>query len=146
MKVLFLDIDGVMNNFHMRNFGQKFSEPSRDALNSIVERVPELKIVISSAWRMHGLVYMQKMLHKNKIKGALDEFDGTNVIDCTGREDGIRGHQIQCWLDRNPGVTSFVILDDESDMGHLMDKLVKTNSFVGLTSKEADRAVEILNK
>jgi hypothetical protein len=139
MKVLFLDIDGVMNNFHQRNFGEKLSEPSCDALNTITKRIPDLKIVISSAWRIWGTEYMRELLEKNGIDGASER-----VIDVTGDENGIRGHQIQCWLDRNPGVTNMVILDDESDMGQLMNKLVKTNSFVGLTSTDADKAVAVL--
>ena len=84
---------------------------------------------------------MRKLLDKNGIKGAL-----SRVIDITGKENGIRGYQIQCWLDRNPGVTNMVILDDESDMGPLVTKLVKTNSYVGLTSTDADKAVDELNK
>lgn len=138
MKVLFLDIDGVLNNFKDRNFGEKFSEVSCHNLNTIVERVPDLKIVISSAWRIWGLTYMRKILALNGVKA--------DVIDCTGRENGIRGHQIQCWLDRNPGVTNLVILDDNSDMGDLTNKLVKTNSFIGLTTTEVEQAVDILNK
>lgn len=140
MKVLFLDIDGVLNNFHQRNFGEKFSQPSCAALNTIIHAVPDLKIVISSAWRIWGVEYMKKVLEKNGVEKV------DNIIDVTGNEHGIRGHQIQCWLDRNPGVTGMVILDDESDMGNLMNKLVKTNSFVGLTTTEAERAIETLAK
>jgi hypothetical protein len=141
MKVLFLDIDGVLNNFHQRNFGETYSPPACDALNSIIKRTPGLKIVISSAWRRWGTKYMRDVLKKNGIIDA-----ETIVIDCTGDEHGPRGDQIQFWLDRNPGTTNMVILDDESDMGKLMNKLVKTNSFVGLTSSDADKAVEMLKK
>lgn len=139
MKVLFLDIDGVLNNFSSRNFGEQFSPKSCACLKEVMDKVPDLKIVISSAWRLHGLSYMQRVLHKNGI-------DGTRVIDVTGREDGFRGHQIQCWLDRNPGVTNMVILDDESDMGALMPKLVKTRSFKGLTEEEIPLIFDILAK
>lgn len=139
MKVLFLDVDGVLNNFHQRNFGETMSPPSCDALNSILDRVPDLKIVISSSWRMWGTDYMQKLLEKNGIKDA-----ASKVVDITGQEQGIRGYQIQCWLDRNPSVTKFVILDDESDMGPLLSKLVKTNGYVGLTSTDADKVVDAL--
>jgi len=139
MKVLFLDIDGVLNNYHQRNFGESFSPPSCDALNSILDRVPDLKIVISSSWRMWGTDYMQKLLEKNGIKDAKSK-----VIDITGNELGNRGFQIHCWLNRNPSVTQFVILDDETDMGPLLTNLVKTNGYVGLTSTEADRVVDAL--
>jgi HAD domain in Swiss Army Knife RNA repair proteins len=139
MEVLFLDVDGVLNNFHQRNFGEAFSPPSCDALNSILDRLPDLKIVISSSWRMWGLDYMQKLLAKNGVRDA-----ASKVIDLTGQEHGIRGYQIQCWLDRNPNVTKFAILDDESDMGPLLGRLVKTNGYVGLTSTDADRVVDLL--
>lgn len=137
MKVLFLDFDGVLNNFTQRNFGEQFSPGACKNLNSLMRRVPDLKIVISSAWRMHGMEYCKAVLKKNGI-------DSERVIDITGNEHGIRGHQIQCWLDRNPGVKAFAIIDDESDMGELMNKLVKTSSFIGLTEKEVSLAVGLL--
>lgn len=139
MKVLFLDFDGVLNNFSSRNFGEIFSPSTCKNLNSLLKKVPDLKIVVSSAWRMHGLKYCKAILKKNGINSE-------KVIDITGNEPGVRGHQIQCWLDRNPGVTNMVIIDDESDMGELVNKLVKTSSFIGLTSKEVALAVEVLKK
>lgn len=139
MKVLFLDFDGVLNNYKERNFGEKFSVSSCRNLNSLMKKVPDLKIVISSAWRMHGVEYCKSILESNGVNSDA-------VIDRTGNEDGPRGYQIKCWLDRNPKVTNFVILDDESDMGELMNKLVKTNGFVGLTSKEVKLALQVLGR
>lgn len=139
MKVVFLDFDGVLNNYKERNFGETFSVASCRNFNAFVKRVPDIKIVISSSWRMHGVEYCKSILEKNGI-------NSDNVIDRTGNEDGIRGNQIQAWLDRNPQVTEFVIIDDESDMGELRHKLAKTNGFVGLTESEVDEAIEILGK
>lgn len=141
MKVLFLDIDGVLNPFGNRATGDIFSSPCCESLNKIIREVSDLKIVISSAWRHWGVDYMRKVLENNKIENA-----ATIVVDITGEERGIRGYQIQCWLDRNPGVTNMVILDDNSDMGDLTHKLVKTNSFVGLTSSDSEKAIDVLAK
>lgn len=138
MKVLFLDFDGVLNTFTQRNFGEQFSPGACKNLKSLLRRVPDLKIVVSSAWRMWGLEYVKATLKKNGI-------NSDRVIDITGQENGNRGYQIQCWLNKHPEVTSFVIIDDESDMGELMNKLVKTSSFIGLTEKEVLQAVELLN-
>lgn len=145
MKVLFLDFDGVINPYGnnlvtagaKRTSGELFSKPCCDNLKSLLNKVPDLKIVISSAWRMWGVEYVSGVLAKNGV-------DGSRVIDVTGQENGNRGHQIQCWLDRNKDVTNIVIIDDESDMGELMNKLVKTSGFIGLTSKEVDLALEVL--
>lgn len=139
MKVVFLDFDGVLNNFKERNFGEQFSATCCKNFSDLLEKEPELKVVVSSAWRIGGLEYVKTVLQKNKI-------DSKRVIDITGNEKGQRGHQIQCWLDKHPEVTNIVIIDDESDMGDLLTKLVKTNSFVGLTTKHVEQAVEVLKK
>jgi hypothetical protein len=53
MKILFLDIDGVLNHCNTKQLPQ---QPLLDKecianLNFIVQRVPDLKVVLSSAWR-----------------------------------------------------------------------------------------------
>jgi hypothetical protein len=96
-------------------------------------------LVISSAWRQHGLGYCKRFLQGLGV-------DSERVIGLTGTENGDRGHQIQAYLNREPQIKQFVILDDWSDMGNLMNKLVKCSSFVGLTAKDVDLAVEILNQ
>lgn len=139
MRVLFLDFDGVLNNFTQRNFGESFSPSACRNLNVLLKLEPDLKIVVSSAWRTWGLDYVREVLNKNGIPG-------NRVIDITGKENGNRGYQIQCWLDRNPDAKAFAILDDESDMGDLITKLVKTSSFIGLTSAHVGQVIDVLDK
>ena len=57
-----------------------------------------------------------------------------------------RGLEIQKWLDKNPGVDKFIILDDDSDMVHLMSHLLQTDGEFGLTNEIADEAIKRLNK
>ena len=58
-----------------------------------------------------------------------------------------RGIEIQRWLNETKyEIESFVILDDDSDMLHLSEKLVKTKGTRGLTEKEAKEAIDMLNK
>lgn len=141
MNVVFLDYDGVINNFHTHTnaAGTDFSATACTNLNRLLNHFSDLKIVVSSSWRMWGLARMKEILAKNGINPDL-------VIDITGDEPGERGNQIQAWLDRNPGVNSFVILDDDMDMTHLIGKLVHTNAYVGLTEEDVKEAIEILNK
>ena len=57
-----------------------------------------------------------------------------------------RGHEIQTWRDRSPITSeSFVIIDDASEMAHLLPWLVRTDSELGLTAGDADNAVALLN-
>lgn len=99
----------------------------------------DLKIVISSAWRHLGMEKLKEIFEANDI-------DSTRIVGLTGYENGPRGHQIQCYLDRNPEVKHFAILDDNSDMADLLTKLVKTSSWVGLTSKQVLQVIETLAK
>ncbi len=54
--------------------------------------------------------------------------------------------EIQRWLDTaHTAVGGFVILDDSSDMAHLGDMLVQTDSNAGLTMRDAQLAIEKLS-
>lgn len=138
MKVVFLDFDGVVVPFGKASLSDKSVAAAVKNINSFLEKEKDLKIVISSAWRSHGLGYCKRYLDGLGI-------NPDRVVGLTNDEKGNRGHQIQCYLNRNPEVKQFVIFDDNSDMGDLMHKLVKTNSFVGFTKENAAQAEEILN-
>lgn len=139
MKVIFLDFDGVIVPFGKASLSDKAIAEAVKHFNSLLAKEPDAKIVISSAWRQHGLGYCKRFLQGLGI-------DSERVVGITGTEKGSRGYQIQAYLCREPQIKQFVILDDWSDMDHLMNKLVKCSSFIGLTAKEVDLAVETLNK
>ena len=63
--------------------------------------------------------------------------------------DEKRGIEIQNWIDNNWNneiYNNFVILDDDSDMEHLMNHLVKTNNNLGLQDSDVEKAKIILGK
>jgi hypothetical protein len=159
MKVIFLDIDGVLNSVKsMTESGdRKWSdEPVIENigwLNLIIEKT-NAKIVISSTWR-HGncASLFDRYFHALGIIGE--------VIDVTPRLDSYRGTEIKCWLleyesrrikyqdsswciYKDP-IEKFVIIDDDSDMEDLIDKLVLVNNNIGLSKENADKAIGILN-
>jgi hypothetical protein len=134
-KIVALDIDGVL--FVYGKYA--FSPAACKNLQSLLDQEPDLKIVISSSWRHLGLDQCKNALKMNGV-------DSTRVIDKTGDEDGERGVQIQAWVDRNPEVTSFVVIDDESDFSNMKDRLVQTNGYVGLTKADVDKCLDILKK
>lgn len=110
-------------------------------LNEILARTGA-KVVISSSWR--SMFSKEEILECLETNGFIGE-----VIDTTLRLlQDIRGTEIQIWLDNNTreDVDSFVILDDDSDMGPLMDKLIQTTWALGLQPEHVERAVEVLNK
>lgn len=156
MKVIFLDIDGVLNShkfFKERNEeaegvrpfnGDRIEYKLADIdlkavalLNDLFEKTGA-KVVISSVWRLSLSVDQLKTIFKRVgFKGE--------IIDKTVQLRSIRGLEIAQWMETNPGVESFVILDDDSDMGDLMNRLVKTTFDDGLTENEVVKAVALLN-
>lgn len=142
MKIVFLDFDGVLNSL---SFCRAFPQRGLIGLDEVaVQRVRKIcfrtgaKIVVSSSWRIiHALEDLQYRL------GALG-LPMDWVIGVTPKHLKSRGHEIQTWLDEHPEVTNFVILDDDSDMAHLMDRLIQTTFEDGLLEKHVKLAVEML--
>lgn len=161
MKIIFLDIDGVLNHerfykerFEKRNDAYKlerpYSEIDPECVNNLNQLVKETqaKIVISSTWRNSGLKYCEDAL---KFHG----FDG-EIIDITPNlrsENCLRGNEILKWTKDNQHLvgdhynfTEYVILDDDSDMLYWQrNNFLLIDRFVGLTMGDVFRAKKILN-
>jgi hypothetical protein len=137
MKIIFLDIDGVVINRAacMKGF-KKVDEDCVKRLNRITDETGAL-IVLSSCWRLGRTIpEIREMLKLWGITGK--------VLDRTRNLNAERGLEIDDWLDSCPReVEKFVILDDDTDMAHLRPHLVKTNFVNGLTEREAK---EVLKK
>ncbi len=145
MKILFLDIDGVLNR--CGKSAQGLEEDKVLLLKSIVEQTG-CEIVLSSTWRKseHNLERI-KLLCRQRLGCEL--FGTTPIMD--RKVDGLwraeqRGTEIANWLEpwqhKNP---RFVILDDDADMGDLLPHLVKTDSFTGLTAEIAAEVIARFN-
>lgn len=148
MKVIFLDIDGVLNLIPQGRdeFGDCFHPHLVENLRHVIERTGAA-IVISSTWRMNGLSEMKRMWEMRDLPGI--------VIDVTPFLNTPRGEEIAEWLRENP-VTDYAIIDDDIDMlPEQMHRFVKTSGNhdhedkvdigYGLTKKCAEKVIEILN-
>lgn len=159
MKVIFLDVDGVLNSEVSReqernNFDNwmehEVSEMHINNLKKIVDATGA-QIVLSSSWRFDhpkatGRDFIVDPLMKvldRKLKAV-----GLDIIDVTPDLRGkIRGAEIQDWLDRHSEVERFVILDDDVDMKDEQKPFFVNTTFKnGLTDELANKAIEILNK
>lgn len=147
MRIIFLDIDGILNSvnsiketYHKLNHGKSIysTMPSKEMikyLNMIIEKT-DAKIVISSTWRRTYHNYQQITM----LLIALG-FEG-EVVGQTPFLNSRRGFEIAEYLTRNP-CDEFIIIDDDSDMEHLMPHLVKTDGEVGLTMDHVQIAIDI---
>ncbi len=132
-KLIFLDVDGVLAPGLL---GFKVDPFCVEQFNRIVE-VTQAKVCLSSTWRIFDDAEDVLLDH-----GIQAQFVGRTPF--MGRR---RGGEIQLWLDGAPvKPVTFIILDDDSDMEHLMNRLVKTDTKLGLTSKDADTAINLLNQ
>lgn len=146
MKVIFLDLDGVMitGSYQKRSTefeGYYFTPSSVENLKQILERTGAY-IVVSSTYRMAGFEYLRKMFNANGLTDGL--IGQTPVIDYGIRGDEIRQYIEESRLDPQNAVEQFVILDDHDDMGELMPYLVQTKWVSGLDEEAREKAIQML--
>lgn len=109
-------------------------------LNEIIEK-SDAEVVVSSSWRfIHTIPALQKILEFQGLKGEIIDI---TPIDVRGK-NVLRGDEIQAWLHLNLEYDQFCILDDDTDMCHLSDHLIRTDRAVGLTAEDAQRALSII--
>lgn len=122
----------------------------------LLDKFPDLSIVVSSTWRSRGLMYVRAVLDRNgvdpkRVVGVTPTFgedlDGkapTQLIGGQSYPATVRGHQIQAWLNAHREVGQFVIVDDDSDMAHLIGYLVKTDGGEGFMWPKVRQAMTML--
>jgi hypothetical protein len=167
-KIIFLDIDGVLNVIppDYDQFGGIFHDHLVDNLNLIIKETGA-KIVISSTWRFGGLERMKQMWQFRNLPGEViditpDCHDLINTASWSRYHPSEskkidRGHEIDYWLDGRTDIESYVIIDDDNDfLPHQRGNFVRTANNInhpdsidigyGLTKECARRAITILNK
>ena len=151
MKVIFLDVDGVMNSVDNEWLDLKCV----DNLYMIV-KATKAKVVITSSWR-DGWYKEAEMKHlvspeMAALEEAMNDLD-MEIYDKTRpqlrAQMDFRGNQIKDYLAEHPTIENFVIIDDLyfPDFGQYEDHLVITDfDQGGLTMEKAQEAIYILNK
>ena len=143
MATIFLDIDGVLiNRKSLRQASglRANADPYCVAELNRITDATGAKIVVSSTWRRQGRRFVTDALRKWGVGGQI--VGCTPVINVPDR-----GNEIQAFIDEyHRPVGSFVILDDDSDMLHLMPRLIRTEFETGLTQADAERAIAMLTE
>ena len=138
MKIIFLDVDGVLNSEQDR-FSWTIESDKHLILLACIVRRTNAKIVVSSSWRNCSLL--------DTLKKRLNDFS-MSVFDVTGyNKNGIRGLEIKEWLDNHNDIESFVILDDEvfDIKEHFPNNFVQTSMEVGLQKEDVEKCIAILS-
>lgn len=113
MFVLFVDIDGVLVDWETiasddyKIAHDLFKVECVDALNMFA-KIPDCKIVVSSAWRIGRRVSdLQNLFLQNGV--VIPVIDKTT----SGKLDADRGHEIKWWIRDNKYTGEFLVIDDE---------------------------------
>ncbi|CDY79453.1 Phage protein [Caballeronia glathei] len=156
-KILFLDIDGVLNSHRTvtihggpTEFGGKprgggfphdFSESGMKKFDpvavALIRQVcieTDCSIVLSSAWRV--------LFSAHECANSLD----LPIIDKTPNLADVRGAEIKAWLDQHPEVEHYAIVDDNSDMLESQrSNFVQTDGLEGLSYRDFCALRDILD-
>lgn len=174
MKVIFLDIDGVLVHSNYKNQETKNIDESKIKLLKKIIEETSAKIVLTSNWRTpyieNGKIYRQPeyyTLSSLLKKYGIDIYDQTPLhklkflqtedlqkLDkpIKSRFDPIttRAGEIFTYLETNKEIQSFIIIDDEDSEWEYFDldkNLIKTNYHdKGLKEEHIRQIIEILGK
>lgn len=155
MKVIFLDLDGVLNSMaydRMRNWAEltDIDETRLELVKEIVDATGA-KIVFTSTWRTDW--DKDPSLRDENGRYIADTFAryGLEIYDKTP-DFGLnadRGDEIREWIKGvATALESFVIIDDfVYDWGDMYGNFVKTSPYIGrgLEHEHVQKAIRILN-
>lgn len=135
MKVIFLDIDGVLNT----NSDREISNDKLKLLSELVSKTGA-DVVLSSSWR-YGWNQPEKNQPGTRIYNLKQLLkDNDIVIKDTIGLDLTKSIQIKNYLSTNV-INNYVVLDDEPiDSANL----VQTDGDVGLTQSDCQKAAHLL--
>jgi hypothetical protein len=140
MKVLFLDIDGVLNSRAWKPTNLHGVDPNAVKRVQDIVAKSDAKVVLSSTWRLVDELIVEL------LKAGVPIYDKTP--DLASREGGLRprSEEIEAWLNEHPEVTEYAILDDDADAGYggLAPQFIRIDERYGLQDTDAQKVLELL--
>ena len=161
-KVIFLDIDGVLNsNFwnadHQKEISDgKYIDTEKVKLLSKLVKKAEADIILHSGWRFWfgqdlkplrlEAGYLADLLGKEGmvVSGMTPDLT-TEEIRKTKKFSKVKADEILMWLKNHPETERWVVIDDlELHNDEIAKKQVMTDPEQGLTEEDVERALMIL--
>lgn len=130
-KYIFLDVDGVLNHhktYKKRNREFKYQDLDFECLilfSKLIQSIDNVHIVLSSSWRLIES-------DRDRLELAFRDFGIPKWIGVTPyleyEQGKTRGKEIKQWLKENHVCKNqIIILDDNTDMADLKDRLIQTD-------------------
>lgn len=165
MKIIFLDVDGVLNNDENLNNDDALNDKLITILAELV-KLSHARIVLTSSWRcfpdtiakiMDRFAKFDLTLFSITREGIPYEelkntpWEGIKPCPCYDLDDEVcndRGAEIAAWLleHKDFNIEKFVIIDDEIDdiKSYFPNNYVQTNFSTGFTWDNLNAALKIL--
>lgn len=162
-KIIFLDIDGVLNSNFWNNEHQKeisngkYIDTEKVKLLSVLVKKSGASIILHSGWRFWfgedlkplrpEAGYLVELLRNEgmSVAGMTPDLT-TEEIRKTKKFSKIKADEILMWLKNNPDVESWVVFDDlELHNADVEKYQVRTDAEQGLTETDVEKALDILS-
>lgn len=142
MKVIFLDFDGVINNWN------NFDGVDINNVLPLIEiiRLTGAKVVATSSnkysFQVNGVNYADSRYYYyvSELKKL-----GIDIFDVTPYVDGNREKEIIKYLGEHPEIDEFLILDDDYVIDSLKEHQVFLDLYAGITKEHINPSIDILN-
>lgn len=156
MKVIFCDVDGVLNVYTTKEKFRGYIGIDDKRLERLKEIVDATKavVILCSTWRLgYNKDGHELQDHTKYIKEKFDSV-GLKIYDVTpdlGHNGIYRGQEIKQWLSEHDDVEDFIIIDDENyDFSYekLGSKWIQTQYYRGdggIQPKHVKKAIKMLN-
>lgn len=141
MKIIFLDIDGVLNNDnHIYHYGNNYIDNNLLNLFVAVLKSTKSEVVLSCGWKINDF----------KLKTLTDKLSRfeINILDIiNSNKDGWINAQeeIKKWLKNHPQVSKYCIISSDFDVGQGLKNFFRTDSELGLTEDSSIDVIDYMN-
>jgi hypothetical protein len=156
MKIIFLDIDGVLNNDKDYEDSELYPcviFPSKvELLNKVHATFLNVQYVLATSWRCHeenSHRDIREVLQEHGFTGKFHSdwrtpWEGKDIVRVDGSKgEWRRGDEVHSWLWKNAFQSKYVILDDCADF-YPGQAHIKTDAWVGLTEEDVAQAISVL--
>jgi hydroxymethylpyrimidine pyrophosphatase-like HAD family hydrolase len=161
MKVIFLDIDGVLNswnNDHQLELSKgEYIDEKKVKLLSIIVKSTKSIVVMHSGWRFWFNEKLEPICKEANRLSSLLKKHGIKLFDKTPdfsteeirkakKFSLVKASEILAWLREHEEVKAYIVLDDLNlHNEELAKSQIRTDSAVGLTEKDVIQAIKKLN-
>ncbi len=164
MKIIFLDIDGVLNsNFWNDTHQRELSDGTLIDMDKVVllgelVKKTNAKVVLHSGWKFWFNNNLRPVrIESQKLVDMLQTQDieiydvtpdyTTEEIRETKKFSLVKAKEIWGWLDMHQETENWIVIDDlDLHDEHIFKRQIKTDQTIGLTKQDIERAAAMLLK